>query len=132
MEVPVSHADHGASPVYDAFQRLCPSHTVLATLSSKWVYLTVCALREGVMRHGALARRLEGISPKMLAQTLRELERDGIVDRRAYPVIPPRVEYSLTPLGQDLAGLLAEIRRWSERHVPEILEARDRFTRASG
>lgn len=109
---------------YDAFQRLCPSHTVLETLSSKWVYLVICALRGGTMRHGELARKLEGISPKMLAQTLRELERDGLVHREVFPVIPPRVEYSLTDLGRDLSGLLNHIRAWAELHVPDILEAR--------
>src|SRR5882724_6642254 len=88
---------------YDVFRKTCPSHTVLETLSSKWVYLTVCALRSGQKRHGELARQLGGISPKMLAQTLRELERDGIVSRKAHAVIPPRVDYTLTPLGEDLA-----------------------------
>lgn len=109
---------------YDAFQRTCPSHTVLETLSSKWVYLTVCALRGGTMRHGQLARRLDGISPKMLAQTLRELERDGIVSRKAYAVIPPKVEYTLTPLGENVSALLQDIRQWAEQHVPDILAAR--------
>lgn len=111
---------------YDAFMRTCPSHTVIETLSSKWVYLAVCALRNGTMRHGELARKLEGISPKMLAQTLRELERDGLVHREVFPVIPPRVEYSLTKLGFELSGLLNHIRAWAEQHVPEILEARQR------
>lgn len=112
---------------YDVFQRLCPSHTVLDTLSSKWVYLTVCALRDGTKRHGELTRKLEGISPKMLAQTLRELERDGIVSRKAYAVIPPKVEYTLTPLGMNLSALLADIRIWSEQHVPDILAARAEY-----
>lgn len=116
---------------YDAFRRQCPSHTVLETLSSKWVYLTVCALKSGTMRNGELSRRLEGISPKMLSQTLRELERDGLVLRKIYPVVPPKVEYSLTPLGENLSELLSEIRVWAEANVPRILAARDRYERAA-
>lgn len=111
---------------YDAFRRTCPSHTVLEMLSSKWVYLVVCALRRGRMRNGELSRKLEGITPKMLAQTLRVLERDGLVRREVFPVIPPKVEYELTELGQNLGDLLDQIRAWSERHAPEIKRARAR------
>jgi len=121
--------DSDASPFgYDAFQRTCPSHAVLEMLASKWVYLVVCALRRGRMRNGELARKLEGITPKMLTQTLRVLERDGLVRREIFPVIPPRVEYELTELGQNLAGLLNQIRTWSEQHVPDIKDARARAT----
>jgi DNA-binding HxlR family transcriptional regulator len=95
-------------------------------LASKWVYLVVCALRRGRLRNGELARKLEGIAPKMLTQTLRILERDGLVRREIFPVIPPRVEYELTELGQNLAGLLNQIRSWSEQHVPDIKDARAR------
>lgn len=109
---------------YDAFRRTCPSHTVLEMLASKWVYLVVCALRRGRLRNGELARKLEGITPKMLTQTLRVLERDGLVRREVFPVIPPRVEYELTELGHDLAGLLSQIRAWAEEHAPDIKEAR--------
>jgi len=111
---------------YDAFRRTCPSHTVLEMLASKWVYLLVCALRKGRQRNGELARKLEGITPKMLTQTLRVLERDGLVRREVYPVIPPRVEYELTELGQNLAGLLSQIRSWAEEHAPDIKDARAR------
>jgi DNA-binding HxlR family transcriptional regulator len=109
---------------YDAFKRECMSHTVLEMLASKWVYLVVGALRTGRRRHGELSRKVEGISPKMLTQTLRELERDGLVSREIFPVIPPRVEYELTDLGGNLADLLNQIRVWSERHAPDIREAR--------
>nr|WP_245262387.1 helix-turn-helix domain-containing protein [Mesorhizobium sp. WSM3626] len=95
-------------------------------LASKWVYLVVCALRNGRQRNGALARKLEGITPKMLTQTLRVLERDGLVRREVYPVIPPRVEYELTELGLNLAGLLTQIRSWAEQHAPDIKDARAR------
>lgn len=109
---------------YDAFRRECMSHTVLEMLASKWVYLVVGALRAGRRRHGELARKVEGITPKMLTQTLRVLERDGLVRREIFPVIPPRVEYELTELGLNLADLLNQIRLWSERHAPEIRDAR--------
>lgn len=79
-----------------------------------------CALRKGRRRNGELARELEGVTPKMLTQTLRVLERDGLVRREVYPVIPPRVEYELTELGQNLAGLLTQIRSWAEQHAPDI------------
>ena len=109
---------------YDAFRRTCASHTVLEMLASKWVYLVVCALRKGRLRNGELARKLEGITPKMLTQTLRVLERDGLVRREIFPVIPPRVEYELTELGQNLGALLTQIRAWAEQHAPDIKDAR--------
>lgn len=115
---------------YNAFRRTCASHAVLETLSGKWTYLIVSALRRGVLRNSEIARIVEGISPKMLAQTLRELERDGLVARTVYPEVPPRVEYALTPLGEELAGLMDTIRRWGETHVPEILAARAAYEAA--
>jgi DNA-binding HxlR family transcriptional regulator len=117
---------------YDAFRRSCMSHTVLEVLASKWVYLVVCALRVATLRHGELARKVEGITPKMLTQTLRELERDGLVLRKIYPVIPPKVEYELTDLGRNLAGLLDQIRRWSEENAPLIRKARARALEGAG
>jgi DNA-binding HxlR family transcriptional regulator len=94
-------------------------------LANKWAYLVICALRSDTLRYGELTRRLDGVTPKMLTQTLRVLERDGLVQRNVHPVIPPKVEYRLTVLGQELVGLLDAILRWSERHVPEILKARE-------
>jgi DNA-binding HxlR family transcriptional regulator len=111
---------------YDAYRRDCMSHTVLEMLASKWVYLVVGSLRPGRRRYGEIARKVEGITPKMLTQTLRVLERDGLVRREVFPVIPPHVEYELTELGQNLAGLLGQIRTWAERYAPEIREARAR------
>jgi DNA-binding HxlR family transcriptional regulator len=116
--------EHNQHLSYDAFQRNCVSHTILETISSKWVYLVVSVLTRGATRNGELQRRIEDISPKMLSQTLRSLERDGIVMRRVFPVVPPHVEYELTPLGANLAGLLVQIREWSEQNVPQILDAR--------
>jgi DNA-binding HxlR family transcriptional regulator len=113
-------------PSYDAFRQACPSHTVLEVLANKWAHLIICALLPGAVRFGELSRKIEGITPKMLTQTLRALERDGLIQRTFFPVIPPRVEYQLTDLGQELVELLSAILQWSERHVPEILKARER------
>lgn len=112
------------SLTYSVFMRECPSHQVLETLSGKWTYLIVAALRPGRMRNAQLQRKIEGISPKMLAQTLRTLERDGLVIRTVYAEVPPRVDYILTPLGENLAGLMDHIRTWAETHVPQIEAAR--------
>jgi DNA-binding HxlR family transcriptional regulator len=109
---------------YDVFMRTCPSHQVLETLSGKWTYLIVAALTQGRMRNAELQRKVAGISPKMLAQTLRTLERDGLVTRTVHAEVPPRVEYELTPLGTGLSGLMTQIRHWAETHVPQIKAAR--------
>ena len=96
----------------DVFDSNCPSQSVLALIGGKWSMLIVCALRSGPKRNGELRRRLAGVSAKMLAQTLRELERHGIVQREDFGEVPPRVEYRLSPLGQSLAGLVAQIESW--------------------
>jgi DNA-binding HxlR family transcriptional regulator len=108
----------------NAYLRDCPSRTVLDVLGSKWTVLVVPILAGGPVRFGELRRRLDGITQKSLTQTLRNLERDGLVVRTQYPTIPPRVEYHLTPLGQDAAALLDSLRTWAESHLPEILQSR--------
>lgn len=117
---------------YNAFRRSCPSHRVLETLSGKWTWLIVVALVQGRLRNAELQRRVEGISPKMLAQSLRELERDGLILREVFAEVPPRVEYELTALGMELAGLMDHIRRWAEAHVPQIEAARAEAAAKSG
>ncbi|MEE2037990.1 helix-turn-helix domain-containing protein [Nocardiopsis sp. CT-R113] len=108
----------------DVYLRNCASRNVLSLLSNKWLCLVVGVLSSGPARFGALRRRLDGITQKMLTQTLREMERAGLVDRRVYPTTPPRVEYSLTPLGAELETLMGAIRVWSEEHMGEIATAR--------
>ena len=96
----------------DVYNRDCPSQEILALIGSKWSMLILCSLRAGPRRTHDLKRRLAGVSSKMLTQTLRELERHGIVHRRDYGEVPPRVEYSLTRLGASLSDLIRQIEGW--------------------
>ncbi|GAA4206801.1 winged helix-turn-helix transcriptional regulator [Microbispora amethystogenes] len=111
----------------DAYLRDCASRKVLDSIANKWTCLLVDALRDGPVRFGALRRRLDGITQKSLTQTLRAMERDGMVVRTMYPTIPPRVEYELSDLGHSLVVLMEGIRMWSETHVGEIEAARAAF-----
>lgn len=104
----------------DAFVAICPSRAVIARIGEKWTLLVVVALAGGSRRFGHLRRTIEGISQKMLTQTLRNLERDGLVTRRLYDEMPLRVEYALTDLGRDLLPLARRIKAWAEAHLPAI------------
>jgi DNA-binding HxlR family transcriptional regulator len=104
----------------------CPSRLVLDRIADKWTALTIQILAGGTMRYAALQREIGGISQKMLTQTLRSLERDGLVQRTVHPVVPPKVEYSLTRLGRTLIEPLQGLCRWSEKHLGELQENRSR------
>ncbi|MEV8372855.1 helix-turn-helix domain-containing protein [Kribbella sp. NPDC056861] len=105
----------------DLFSPLCPTRRLLDRVGSKWVAMIVKTLAEaGELRYADLKRRTPGVSAKMLTQTLRGLEDDGLVLRRVEASIPPSVYYSLTPLGQTLDEPLAALRDWAETHMPEI------------
>lgn len=108
----------------DVFNPQCPSRQVLDRIADRWTALVIGALSERTMRYGELQRRISGVSQKMLTQTLRSLERDGLVVRKIHPVVPPRVEYTLTPLGRTLIKPLQAICEWAESHLPELLAAR--------
>jgi len=114
---------------FATFRADCPSRTVLETLANKWALYVLGALRrwDGPMRFNELRRVLDGVTQKMLTQTLRTLERDGLVRRTVYATMPPRVEYSLTGLGVDVGTLTAAVADWSVAHVDEIRRARTRF-----
>ncbi|MFC8431517.1 winged helix-turn-helix transcriptional regulator [Streptomyces sp. NPDC057253] len=112
---------------YDAFIKGCPTNQLLDRLSDKWVSLVVAALSTGSMRYSDLTRKIAGVSPKMLTQTLRTLERDGILTRKVTPSVPVRVDYTLTPLGTSLASLLTAVKTWAETHIEEVHEARERY-----
>jgi DNA-binding HxlR family transcriptional regulator len=98
----------------------CPSRLVLERIADKWTALVIQILARGTMRYAELQRAIGGISQKMLTQTLRSLERDGLVQRKVHPVIPPKVEYSLTRLGRTLIEPLHALCRWSEKHLAEL------------
>lgn len=115
------------SPVWNVMLATCPSRTSLARIANKWTAMIVIALSERRLRFGELRTTVAGISGKVLADTLRELERDGIVTRHAYPEIPPRVEYELTTLGRTLSEPLGALGRWAEHHFDEVQQARDTF-----
>jgi DNA-binding HxlR family transcriptional regulator len=112
------------------YQADCPSRVILEHVTSRWGVLVLAALLERSYRFSELRRRVGGVSEKMLAQTLQALERDGFVDRDAKPVIPPRVDYSLTPLGEDAASQVSSLARWVERKVPDVQAARSTYDEA--
>jgi len=101
----------------------CPTRQVLDRIGDKWTTLTIGLLQQRPMRFSELQRRIAGISQKMLTQTLRSLERDGLLRRTVYAEVPPRVEYALTPLGETLCDPIEAIRRWSEDHIDEVSAA---------
>src|SRR3954467_12135342 len=107
----------------------CPTRLVLGRLANKWTVLVVGQLAHGTRRFGELRREIRGISPKVLTQTLRSLERDGLITRRVYASVPPKVEYTLTPLGRTLISLVEDIRVWAETHIEAVLGAQLIFDR---
>ena len=117
-----------AKDEYDAFLAVCPSRQLLDRISSKWVTLVLAALHdEGTLRYSGLSRRLAGVSQKMLTQTLRALERDGLVIRTVTPTVPVTVEYSLTPLGESLQEIMLRVKGWAEAHIEEVHANRERY-----
>ena len=118
------------NPSPNVYSAACPSRRVMAVLAEKWTLLVVAALADGPMRTAEMRRRVDGVSEKMLIQTLRKLEAYALVSRRSYPEVPPRVEYRLTPLGRSLARLAGLFGRWVERNVANLWQAGR--TRAGG
>jgi DNA-binding HxlR family transcriptional regulator len=126
VDVPVPDAD-----CWDAFQwdtrEGCEVRQILDRIADKWSLLVISLLEERTMRFNELRREIDGISQRMLTVTLRQLERDGLVCRTVYPVVPPRVEYCLSPLGATLLGTIQALVVWTEKHQPEIAKARAEF-----
>lgn len=108
----------------DLFAEQCPSREVLKHVTSRWGVLILVALLAGTQRFSDLRRKVNGVSERMLAQTLQWLEGDGFVLRTAYPVVPPHVEYSLTPLGLEVARRVEVLADWIEENLVQILAAR--------
>ena len=109
---------------YNAYVAECPSRQVLDALSDKWVTLVLTALADAPRRYSELSRTIAGVSQKMLTQTLRMLERDGLLTRTITPSVPVRVDYELTPLGETILPVVGAIKHWSEAHIEQIHEAR--------
>ena len=116
-------------PAWNVMLATCPSRTSLAKIANKWTAMIVIALSNGPRRFGAIRDNVGGISGKVLSETLRDLERDGILTRTSYDQMPPRVEYELTPLGMTLREPLAALGLWAENHIEEVLDARDAYDR---
>jgi DNA-binding HxlR family transcriptional regulator len=115
-----------AKQEFDAFLACCPSRQLLDVIADKWVCLALGALADGPLRHGELRRRIAGVSQKMLTQTLRELERDGLVSRTVTASVPVRVDYALTDLGRDLHVVMRPLKAWAEQNMGRVLENRRR------
>ncbi|WP_027340949.1 winged helix-turn-helix transcriptional regulator [Hamadaea tsunoensis] len=108
---------------YNAFLAICPSRRLLDALADKWVCLVIAALAGGPRRYNDLGRDIAGVSQKMLTQTLRTLERDGLVARTVTPTVPVRVDYELTELGSSLLPVTRAIKDWAELHMDEVEKA---------
>lgn len=113
-----------AAAAYSVFLELCPARQLLGTLANKWSCLILCALQDSVKRHSELRRIIAGVSQKMLTTTLRNLERDGIVERHVTPEVPARVDYTLTPLGLSLLPVVASMKDWAEQNMAEVARNR--------
>ena len=110
----------------DLFAVQCPSRDVLKHVTSRWGVLVLVALMEGTHRFSELRRKVGGVSEKMLAQTLQALEQDGFIDRLSHPVVPPHVEYSLTPLGKEVSQQVGSLADWIESNMPKIAMAQQK------
>ena len=117
---------------YNVFAKACPSRGTLEHVTGRWGGLTLCALFEGSLRFNELRRRVDGVSEKMLSQTLHALERDGLVHREAQPTNPPRVDYELTALGHEVAERLLGLVHLLEGRMDDVLAARERYDGTRG
>ncbi|MBT2446891.1 helix-turn-helix transcriptional regulator [Streptomyces sp. ISL-43] len=124
--------DGAADQSFDVFARDCPSRETLEHVTGRWGSLTLGALRESPCRFNELRRRVDGISEKMLSQTLQALERDGLVLREAQPTNPPRVDYELTPLGAEIAERLITLIELLEGRMPAVLSSRAVYDASRG
>ena len=113
--------------VPNAYDANCPTRQVLDRIADKWAVLVLGLLTGGPVRFNRLRRSIDGLSQKMLSQTLKSLERDGLVHRRAIATVPVTVEYSITPLGQTLAQTVDALRIWAEAHIAEVQKAQRRY-----
>ena len=118
------------NPPWNVFDSHCPTRQVLDLIADKWTVLIIRRLADGTLRFAQLRRSVDGISQKVLTNILRSLERDGIVTRRIYASVPPKVEYSLTALGRSLCNLVEGICGWAEANIEQVQAAREVYARA--
>jgi DNA-binding HxlR family transcriptional regulator len=119
-------------PPYSVYSENCPTRLVLDRLADKWVALILRRLAQGPMRFNAMRREIEGVSQKVLSQTLKRLERDGLIARQAFPTVPVTVEYSITPLGQTLAETVAALALWAETHIESVIASQRAYDAQAG
>src|SRR6478609_8930726 len=117
---------------YDAFLAMCPSRQLLDRLTDKWVTLVLCSLGDGGLRYSEISRHIAGVSQKMLTQTLRNLERDGLVTRTVTPTVPVTVDYAITDLGRSLLVIVHQLKSWAEAHMDEVESARTEYDASVG
>ena len=123
QKLTAEHEAMGSGP-WEPYTPECPTRQVLDRIGDRWTVLIVGTLADGPLRFSQIGKSIGGISQKMLTQTLRGLERDGLVSRTIYPQIPPKVEYRLTPAGETLVGLLGSLQDWAKVHMAGIIDAR--------
>ena len=116
-----------ANLAWNAYATRCPTRLVLDRIADKWAVLVLGLLANGPVRFNRLRRQIEGISQKMLSQTLKSLERDGLVSRKVTPTVPVTVEYSITPLGETLSATVDGLRIWAETHIEKVLVAQQQY-----
>jgi DNA-binding HxlR family transcriptional regulator len=119
-------------PRWNMMNAACPTRQVLDRIADKWTMLVIVALQDGTLRFSELRRHVDGITQKMLTQTLRALERDGMVEREVIPTVPVTVRYTLTPLGHSLADAVSVIRAWAYANMDAIDAARDAYEPGTG
>jgi len=127
-----SERDETMEHVYDVYEDRCPTRMVLDRIADKWALLILDKLRMDAVRFNLLRREIKGISQKVLSQTLKKLERDGLISRQAFPTVPVTVEYSLTPLGRTLTDTVAALAHWAEGNMDAVLAAQKAYDERGG
>lgn len=121
----------GCPMEYDVYIQTCPTRLVLDRLADKWAVLVLGKLDEQPLRFNQLKREIDGISQKVLSQTLKKLERDGLVSRSVFATVPVTVEYAITPLGRTLTSTVAALTRWAEENIEAVLQAQQKYDRSA-
>ena len=120
----------GENPPPNPYDSKCPTRVVLDRIADKWTVLVLGSLGEGPLRFNQLRREIDGLTQKMLSQTLKGLERDGLISRKVTPTVPISVEYSITPLGATLSATVEELQCWARDHIGQVVEAQRRYDAA--